>query len=86
MLGQDLRAERTRKLQRQLALKRVARDYMRHAMNSGMGPAEAMRWAPPDVQAGLGLIRREEKQAQRDQLHQKKERLADRFNIQSPRA
>ena len=82
MFGVDLKAAKDRKIQRQLEQKRIAREYQRWAMSNGMGPAEAQRWAPPDVKAGLGMINQENKQAQRQAAHQQKERIKERFSVQ----
>ena len=81
MLGHNIQAERDRKIQRQLAQKRTAREYQRWAMSNGLSPGEAYRFAPPDVQAGWGLIRSEQKQAQRDAYHRQKESIANRFRV-----
>ena len=87
MLGESLAVARSRKIQRELELKAAARRYDQWARQQGLSRGDAIRFAPSDVQAGWGLIRSEQKRAQRDAYHSYKERLAQRFNVnQSPRA
>ena len=82
MFGVDLKASRDRKIQRQLEQKRIAREYQRWAMANGMGPAEAQRWAPPDVKAGLSLISSENRAADLAAFRGQKERIKEKFSVQ----
>ena len=82
MFGVDLRGAKDRKIQRELAQKRAAREYMRHCDQNGICSRDAHLLMPADVKAGMAMIRSENRAADLAAFRGQKEQMANRFNAQ----
>lgn len=79
--GNSLRKARDQRLMRELRLKQAARKYDAWIASSGMSPALASFYAPPQVKAGRGLIERDRKAAIQREVRARKEELQQRFSV-----